>query len=102
METNLILQAEHLHTLFSQFEGLLRQINGGNHGTCSGEINRIRPDSTPHLQNLHSSPTLKLSKAWDVRFDKIFPLLHFIEIFFRADWKCGVPNIARTGVPIGL
>ena len=62
VKLDLMIKSEDLGSLACQRERLIRQINCRYRSTRSGEIDRIRSDSTTNLENLLALPFVELSK----------------------------------------
>src|SRR5262249_18426372 len=83
------------------FEGSLREIDRRDFGARPGKIYRVGTDPATHFKDTFAGPSGECSEPRDVGLDKVFSGFHFIEILPLADRPCGMPDVARTGVPEG-
>jgi hypothetical protein len=66
----------------------------------TGKVDSVCPYSAPNLQNSLSTPAFKIGKAWNMRLNKIFASLDFLEVL-PGTYRFGrVTYVARTPIPI--
>src|SRR6266480_1231852 len=86
-----------------RFYTLLTGPNFGEHLNLRArprKINRVRADAAPDFQNFLPAPAFELRKSRNVIFDEVLARLDLVKIFFRANRRGRVPDVAGTAVPV--
>ena len=95
-----VLQAEDAGALAGEGHGFIGEIDGGDLGAVTREVDGVGADAAADFEDLFSAPALEVCKGGNVGLDQIFAGFDLVEIFFRAYRLCRVTDVAGTVIPV--
>ena len=99
-ETDAIFLSEHGRAPASQLHRFFGEVHGRNLCSRSRKINRVCGDAASDFQHFLLAPAFELCKSRNVIFDEVLPRLDLVKVFFRANRRGRVPDVAGAAVPV--